>query len=132
MAGQKSIIALVNANLIIEQNLVKTISLRVCDDVIFSKDKFSPEEWAAMKKTADLFTRIKSTQQAEMIATVLYSYDELKTHKGTISDKDVYDHIMVFKPHWRIEKEFEVCDTIHNLAILSLISVEYTNSLMDT
>ena len=85
-----------------------------------------------MKKTVDLFTRAKSTEQAEMIATVLYSYDELKTHKGTISDKDVYDHIMTWKPHRKIEKEFEVCDTIHNLSMLSLITVEYTNSLMDT
>ena len=62
-----------------------------------------------MKKTVDLFTRVKSTEQAEMIATVLYSYDELKTHKGTISDKDVYDHIMTWKPHRKIEKEIMYC-----------------------
>ena len=130
--AEEFITALANANLIIEQNLSQNGSLRVCDDVIINKDRFSPAEWAAMKKTVDLFTRVKSTEQAEMIATVLYSYDELKTHKGTISDKDVYDHIMTWKPHWKIEKEFEVCDTIHNLAMLSLITVEYTNSLMDT
>ncbi|MDY3091228.1 MAG: hypothetical protein SOW61_00230 [Erysipelotrichaceae bacterium] len=39
---------------------------------------------------------------------------------------------MVFKPYWKIEKEFEVCDTILNLAMRYLISIEYTNSLMNT
>lgn len=39
---------------------------------------------------------------------------------------------MVFKPNWKIEKEFEVCDTILNLAMRYLISIEYTNSLMNT
>lgn len=39
---------------------------------------------------------------------------------------------MTWKPHWKKNKEFEVCDTIQNLAMLSFISVEYTNSLMNT
>ena len=85
-----------------------------------------------MKQTVDLFGRIKSTEQAEMIATVLYSYDELKSIKKIISDREVYDRITAWKPHWKKNKEFEVCDTIQNLAMLSLISVEYTNSLMNT
>ena len=85
-----------------------------------------------MKQTVDLFGRIKSTEQAEMIATVLYSYDELKSIKNIVSDREVYDRIMTWKPHWKKNKEFEVCDTIQNLAMLSLISVEYTNSLMNT
>ena len=35
-----------------------------------------------MKKTVDLFGRVKSTDQAEMIATVLYSYYELNNGKN--------------------------------------------------
>lgn len=85
-----------------------------------------------MKKTVDLFGRIKSTDQAEMIATVLYSYDELNNGKQEIRDKDVYDYVMSWKPHWKIEKNYEVCDTIHNLAMLSLISVTHSNLLLDT
>jgi O-acetyl-ADP-ribose deacetylase (regulator of RNase III)/uncharacterized protein YwgA len=127
-----SIIALANANLIIEQTFGRMVSLSVSDTVVIHEDKFSEEEWIAMKKTVDLFGRVKSTDQAEMIATVLYSYDELNNEKQKISDKDVYDFVMNWKPHWAQEKNYEVCDTIHNLAMLSLISVTHSNLLMDT
>ena len=108
------------------------ISLSVPENVKIDRDKFSQDEWMAMKKTVDLFGRVKSTDQAEMVATVLYAFDELKKEKTQISDKDVYDYVMSWKPHWEKEKNFEVCDTIHNLAMLSLISVIHSNKLMDT
>ncbi|MGN1406661.1 MAG: macro domain-containing protein [Erysipelotrichaceae bacterium] len=132
LQAKESITAFANANLIIEQNLGKMISLSVSDNVVICREKFSPQEWEAMKKTVDLFGRVKSTEQAEIVATVLYSYDELKTFKSTVADKDVYNDVMAWKPHWKNSREFEVCDTIHNLAMLSLISVEYTNSLINT
>lgn len=130
--AKDSITALANANLIIEQTLGRMVSLSVSDNVVIHEDKFSEEEWRAMKKTVDLFGRIKSTDQAEMIATVLYAYDELYNEKQKISDKDVYDFVMSWKPHWKQEKDYEVCDTIHNLAMLSLISVSHSNLLLDT
>jgi uncharacterized protein YwgA len=127
-----SITTLANANLIIEQTLGRMVSLSVSDNVVIHEDKFSGDEWLAMKKTVDLFGRVKSTDQAEMIATVLYSYDELNNGKQKISDKDVYDFVMNWKPHWEQEKNYEVCDTIYNLAMLSLISVTHSNLLLDT
>lgn len=127
-----SITALANANLITEQTLGQMISLSVADNVIIQEDMFSQEEWIAMKKTVDLFGRVKSTDQAEMIATVLYSYDTLNNGKQKISDQEVYNYVMSWKPHWQQEKNYEVCDTIHNLAMLSLISVTHSNLLLDT
>jgi uncharacterized protein YwgA/O-acetyl-ADP-ribose deacetylase (regulator of RNase III) len=129
---KNSITALANANLIVEQTLGRMVSLSVSDDVIISEDRFDSDEWKAMKKTVDLFGRIKSTDQAEMIATVLYSFDELSDGEKRISDKDVYDYVISWKPHWSKEKNYEVCDTIHNLAMLSLISVSHSDLLMDT
>lgn len=129
---KNSITALANANLIIEQTLGRMVSLSVSDRVVIQEEQFSKEEWYAMKKTVDLFGRVKSTDQAEMIATVLYSYDELKSKEQKISDKDVYDFVMSWKPHWKQERDYEVCDTIHNLAMLSLISVSHSNLLLDT
>lgn len=82
--AKESITSLANAILIIEQNLGKMVSLSVCDNVVIHNEKFSPEEWRAMKQTVDLFGRIKSTEQAEIIATVLYSYDELKSIKKSL------------------------------------------------
>ena len=127
-----SITALANANLIIEKQLGRMISLSVSKDVVVQRERFSEEEWSAMSKTLDLFSRIKSTEQAEIVATVLFSYDELKKQKNEIRDTDLHDYVMDWKPHWSGSKEFEVCDAIHNLAMLSLISVVHTGELMDT
>ena len=127
-----SITALANANLITEKQLGRMISIRVPDNVEIHKDKFTETELEAVEKTIDLFGRIKSTDQAEMVATVLYSYDQLKQNNTKISDKDVYDYVLDWKPRWKIEKNFELCDAIHNMAMLSLIDVEYSGELMDT
>lgn len=127
-----SVTALANANLITEKTLGRMVSLSVSEHVIIQKEKFSDAEWQAMVKTVDLFGRIKSTEQAEMVATVLYSYDELNKSGSQISDKDVYDYVIDWKPYWKEEKEFEICDTIHNLAMMSLITVKHSDELMDT
>lgn len=127
-----SITALANANLIVEEQLGRMISLKVADDVHVHRDKFTDEEWEAARKTVDLFGRVKSTDQAEMIATVLFSYDELAKKQENVSDKEVYDFVLNWKPHWREVKEFEVCDTIHNMAMLSLMKVTHSQQLRDT
>lgn len=127
-----SITALANANLIVEKQLGRMISFKVADNVEIHKDKFTDSEWEAVIKTVDLFGRVKSTDQAEMIATVLYSYDQLSKEQKEISDKDVYDYVLSWKPHWKTEKEYEVCDTIQNMAMLSLMNITCSNQLMDT
>ncbi len=127
-----SITALANANLIVEKQLGRMISLSVSENVEIHKDKFTETEWLAVKKTVDLFGRVKSTEQAEMIATVLYSYDQLALEKTMISDKDVYDYVLDWKPHWKTDKEFDLCDTIQNMAMLSLINVSCSGKLINT
>ena len=39
--------------------------VKIGDNMVIQKDKFSQDEWLAMEKTVDLFGRIKSTEQAE-------------------------------------------------------------------
>ena len=85
-----------------------------------------------MKKTVDLFGRVRSTGQAEMVATVLYSYGQLIKKNNQVSDKDVYEYVISWKPHWKSEKEFELCNTIQNMAMLSLMNVKCSGELMDT
>ncbi len=124
-----SITALANANLIVEKQLGRMISISVADEVKIHKEKFSEAEWDAVQKTVDLFGRVKSTDQAEMVATVLFSYDQLELQGGSISDKDVYDDVLNWKPHWKASKEFELCDTIQNMAMLSLINITCSQQL---
>lgn len=126
------ITALANANLIVEKQLGRMISLSVAENVEIHKEKFTDGEWEAVLKTVDLFSRVKSTDQAEMVATVLYSYDQLSREQKDISDKDVYDYVLSWKPHWKTEKEYEVCDTIQNMAMLSLMNITCSNQLIDT
>ena len=129
---KNSITILANANLITEKQLGRMISLKVSDNVIFHSEDFTAKELNAVKKTVDLFGRVKSTEQAEMIATVLYSYDQLITNTKNISDKDVYDYVLAWKPHWKVNKDFELCNTIHNMAMLSLMEISLSGKLMDT
>lgn len=130
--AKESITVLANANLIVEKTLGKMVSLNVSDDVVIDEKDFTAEEWEAMKQTVDLFGRVKSTEQAEMITTVLFAYDELNKNNTIISDKKVFDFVMQWKPHWKVVKDYEVCDTIHNMAMLSLIKVEHSKELIDT
>jgi appr-1-p processing protein len=127
-----SITTLANANLILERTLGRMVSLSVSESFFIDQSKFSEEEWNAMKKTVDLFGRMKDTEQAEMVATVLYAYDELKGRNNLVRDIDVYDYVMSWKPHWKEEKSYMLCDAIHNLAMLSLIAIEHTDLLIDT
>lgn len=129
---KEAITVLANANLIVENQLGRMISLNVSEDVNIEKKQFSEDEWMAVQKTVDLFGRVKRTEQAEMIATVLYSYDELQKKQENISDKDVYDYIFDWKPHWQGDKEYEICNTIHNLAMLSLMHITHSQQLPDT
>lgn len=129
---KEAITVLANANLIVENQLGRMISLNVSDDVNIEKKQFSEDEWIAVQKTVDLFGRVKKTEQAEMIATVLYSYDELQKKQENVSDKDIYDFILDWKPHWQGDKEFEICNSIHNLAMLSLMHIAHSQQLPDT
>lgn len=130
--AKEAIAALANANLVMERQLGKMISLSVSNDVVIRRDKFTDDEWHAAEKTVDLFGRVKRTEQAEMIATVLYSYDQLVKDNACVTDKDVYDFVLDWKPHWREEKEFELCDTIHNMAMLSYVKISHSGELMET
>jgi hypothetical protein len=49
-----------------------------------------------ISKTVDLFSRIKSTQQAEEVTTVFYAVRELKKQHvdGKVSEQDLYDYVL--------------------------------------
>ena len=129
-AGVKdSITALSNANLIMERELGRMILVSVSDSVVIRKEDFSQEEWSVVERTVDLFSRIKSTDQAEMVTTVLYLYDELKREQQEVRDRDVYDFVMSWKPQWKSVKDYDVCDAIYNMAMYSFIKVSYNNLL---
>lgn len=129
---KESIVAFANANLIIEKNFGKMVALTVSDNFKFNENSFSKYELQSIAKTVDLFGRVKSTEHAEMIATILFSYDQLKKTKETIFDKDIYEYIMNWKPHWNPSRNSFVTNSIHDMAMLSWIDIQYSGSLPDT
>lgn len=118
-----------NANLIQEQSCGQMLRLMVTPEFSFDTSLMNQSEWNAVNKTIDLFSRVKNTGHAEMIATVLYAYDCLHSDEETVSDLDVYRFVMDWKKHWEPYKHAEVCDTILNLAILGWIKVTNSHEL---
>jgi len=105
----------------------------VKDSLEIRRDSFTKEEWDAKDKTVDLFGRMKDTKQAELVATVLYVYDQLCKTRETegVTDKEVYDEVLAWKPHWK-DNDFELCDAIHHLSMLSCMNAKYTGLLTNT
>lgn len=124
-----------NANLIHEQQLGKMTALRIGSEFEATKAKFFDEFQSFEKKinkTVDLFSRIKSTKQAEEVTTVLYAARSLKRNKQdeTVSEQDIYNYILEWKKSWQVdEKKAAIASTIRNLEMLGWLRLEYSDSL---
>lgn len=122
----EAITVLANANLIIERRLGKMIETVVSPLFKLNYDSFTYEELDCAERTIDLLSRIKSTDQAEMLATVMFSYDELiKNGVNDITDSHILAHVLRWKPHWE-NKKTEILDTITSLSMLEWINPYHT------
>ncbi len=123
---RSAITLLSNANLISEVNLGKMVEMTINLNFSLDKSLYTHNELSAVEKTVDLFSRIKNTEQAEIIATVIYSYDQVRSI--STNDLDVFNYVMDWKKRWKGVKEKEVYDTIKNLAILGWIDIISSDS----
>lgn len=99
--------------------MVETV---VSDNFKFDSSVYTKEEIAKADKAFDLLSRIRSTEQAEIIATVLFSYDELSEKNTSVTEEQILEHTMSWKPHWKPEKENAVKTSISSLSVLGWIS----------
>jgi O-acetyl-ADP-ribose deacetylase (regulator of RNase III)/uncharacterized protein YwgA len=118
---------LVNSNLLQEERrgqmfLVKSGPNfeRVRKDFKDSLDKWEP----IIEKTTDLFMRV-NTDQAEVIATVMFAADALKTETRTLpTEVDVLEAVLKWKQKRRPPlDEMVIASTIRNLGILRWLDV---------
>ncbi len=124
-----------NANLIREEQLGKMTALRIGPQYEAIRQRY--EEHVVplekdIRKTVDLFSRIKSTAQAEEVTTILYAARKLneKHSKHPVSEKDLYDHILEWKKTWNNdEKKVALASSIRNLEMLGWMNLEYSESL---
>lgn len=119
---------LVNSNLLQEErhgqmSLVKTGPNfeRVRKDFQVSLYKWMP----IIEKTTDLFMRV-NTDQAEVIATVMFAADALKAEKRTVpTEVEVFEAVQKWKQKRRPPlDETAVASTIRNLGMLRWLDVK--------
>jgi O-acetyl-ADP-ribose deacetylase (regulator of RNase III)/uncharacterized protein YwgA len=126
---------LANKNWLREEQLGKMTAVRVGEQYEQDRPKFAEliERHAKrIDKTVDLFSRIKNTDQAEEVMTVLFASRELKKAKPgeRVTEKELYDFILDWKKRWRTEeKQREVASAIRNLVTLGWIRLQFSESL---
>ncbi len=132
---QAALTVAANANLIQEKQLGRMTALYPASEYERRRQdiraRIAPfQKW--IRKTVDLFSRIKNTTQAEEVTTVIYSSKHLKqtTDPETVSEQDVFDYIMSWKKKWQNEqKQQAVASAIRNLQMLGWVKLNFSETL---
>ena len=125
-----AITVLSNANFITERQRGKMIETVVAPEFRLQADLFSKEDLENTHKAIDLLSRIKSIDHAELVATILFSYDELTEKGQTPTDWDVFNHVLSWKPRWKGKREEEIRNTIFSLCTLRYMTPAYSGELI--
>lgn len=124
-----------NSNLIQEKQLGKMTALHVDKAYENYSAKYSSTIKARkepIRKTVDLFTRIKNSDQAEEVTTVLFASRKIKTEKEQVTEQELFDYILAWKKSWNEEsKRNSIASTIRNLEMLDWLKLSYSESLPD-
>jgi O-acetyl-ADP-ribose deacetylase (regulator of RNase III)/uncharacterized protein YwgA len=128
---------LANRNWIQEQRLGKMLALRVSDQYEAERSKYTEvrnRHREKIDKAVDLFSRIKSTDQAEEVLTVLFVSRQLKKAKPQqdLAEQEVLDSVLDWKKRWRTEEKREALGiVIRNLVMLGWMQLKFSDSLPD-
>jgi O-acetyl-ADP-ribose deacetylase (regulator of RNase III)/uncharacterized protein YwgA len=127
-----------NRNWLNEQQLGRMLALRVAPQYEKERNRFRDEikpYTKKIEKTVDLFSRIKSTDQAEEVMTVLFASRQLKRSKPdvNVTERDLFEYILGWKKTWRTEeKEQAIASAIRNLVILQWVRLSIDESMIET
>ncbi len=125
-----------NRNWVLEKPLGRMVALHVGEQFDEDRRKFAVEIEKYRKsidKTVDLFSRIKDTEQAEEVLTVLYASRQVKKgdRNADVEEQQIYDYILDWKKAWRsAEKQEAVAEAVRNLALLGWIRVRPSRTLL--
>lgn len=129
---------LANKNWLREEQLGKMTAIRVGPQYERDREKFMDvieRHTKKIDKVVDLFSRIKNTDQAEEVMTVLFASRELKKAQPDkdITERDLYDFILAWKKSWQTEeKQREVASAIRNLVMLGWMRLRFSQSLLES
>jgi len=125
-----------NRNWVREEKLGKMIALRVAPQYEHDRAKYAELiAWhkARISKSVDLFSRIKNTEQAEEVLTVLFASKELKRLSSgrEIAEQQLLDYVVDWKKSWRTpEKRAAVASAIRHLVLLGWMKLQISDSLI--
>lgn len=119
-----------------KSNLEKMTALKAGNEYHNIKHKYANELVKAkpqIDKTVDLFQRIKSTEQAEETATVLFTIRSLKNQKPDheITEQEVFDYVFSWKKSWNKnpDKKHAIASAIRGLQMLNWTKLKYSPEL---
>ena len=122
---KEAITVLTNSNYISERSLGKMIETVVSPDFKLNTEDFSDDVLEKTEQSIDLLSRIKSTDHAELITTILFAYDELVKQFSTVTVKQIEDYVLKWKPHWKKDKIKTIQTTVFYLSLLGWLHLEY-------
>lgn len=126
---------LANRNWLREEQLGRMTALRATPQYSKDRAKFAEVIQNNEKKIAkavDLFSRIKNTEQAEEVLTVLFASRELKKAKPgqEVAEQQLFEYILNWKKAWQTdEKKLEVASAIRNLVMLGWMRLQFSEAL---
>jgi len=126
-----------NRNWLQEENLGRMMALRATPQYGKDRLKFESEigrHERKIAKTVDLFSRIKNTEQAEEVITVLFASRELKqAHSNKeITEQQLLDYILEWKKSWRADdKQHALAEAIRNLVLLGWVRLRLSERLAE-
>lgn len=126
-----------NRNWLHEEPLGRMVALRIGPTYSKDRSRFSEQikqYERKIAKTVDLFSRIKSTEQAEELTTVLYASRQLKQGSASeaVEEQEVYDYILDWKKSWNsAEKRDAVASAIRNLVVLGWMRARISESMTE-
>jgi len=126
-----------NRNWLQEQHLGRMMALRVGPQYEHDRLKFRAEierYERKIAKTVDLFSRVKNTEQAEEVLTVLFASRQLKqAHRNEeVTEQQLLDYILEWKKSWRTEEKQQViASAIRNLVLLGWVRLRLSDSLAE-
>jgi len=124
-----------NRNWLQEQRLGRMIALRVTGQYENERPRYAEvikRHQSKIVKTVDLFSRIKSTEQAEEVLTVLFASRQLKKAHPTqeVAELQLYDYILSWKKAWQTDQKRQaLASAIRNLVVLGWMRLKLSESL---
>jgi uncharacterized protein YwgA len=126
-----------NRNWLHEEPLGRMLALRVGPQYEKDRGKLSETIQLHQKKiakTVDLFSRIKNTEQAEEVMTVLYASRQLKQSAASedVEEQQIYDYILDWKKSWNNDaKKAALASAIRNLVVLGWMRARISESMIE-